>query len=238
MATKSPALMNQSDLDVWLEKVEALGMLKRITAEVDQDLETSTLSYMVGRDPESPALLFENIKGHPGQRALFNMIGCNLARFCVAIGEDPVDHPLDAVRILKEKMELKQDPEEVDGSGALVNQNIETGDDIDIRKFPAPRMWPLDGGKYLGTGDAIITQDPENGRINIGTYRQMIKSANEIGLYTSPGKDATIDREKWWKQGKPMPVAACYGIDPLLFVVAATSFPKTESEFAASTASR
>ncbi len=231
MATKSPALMNQSDLDVWLEKVEALGMLKRITAEVDQDLETSTLSYMVGRDPESPALLFENIKGHPGQRALFNMIGCNLARFCVAIGEDPVDHPLDAVRILKEKMELKQDPEEVDGSGALVNQNIETGDDIDIRKFPAPRMWPLDGGKYLGTGDAIITQDPENGRINIGTYRQMIKSANEIGLYTSPGKDATIDREKWWKQGKPMPVAACYGIDPLLFVVAATSFPKTESEF-------
>ena len=27
-----------------------------------------------------------------------------------------------------------------------------------------------------------------------------------------------------------MPVAACYGIDPLLFVVGATSFPKTESE--------
>jgi len=92
-------------------------------------------------------------------------------------------------------------------------------------------MWPLDGGKYLGTGDAVITKDPETGRINVGTYRMMIKGPREIGLYTSPGKDATIDREKWWKLGKPMPVAACYGIDPLLFLVAATSLPKTECEY-------
>ena len=28
---------NSSDLDAWLEKVEALGELKRITAEVDPD---------------------------------------------------------------------------------------------------------------------------------------------------------------------------------------------------------
>ena len=28
-----------------------------------------------------------------------------------------------------------------------------------------------------------------------------------------------------------MPIAAAYGIDPLLFLVAATSFPKTESEY-------
>ena len=59
----------------------------------------------------------------------------------------------------------------------------------------------------------------------------MIKGPREIGVYTSPGKDATIDREKWWKMGKPMPIAAAYGIDPLLFLVAATSLPKTESEY-------
>ena len=59
----------------------------------------------------------------------------------------------------------------------------------------------------------------------------MIKGPREVGIYTSPGKDATIDREKWWKLGKPMPIAACYGIDPLLFLIAATSVPKTESEY-------
>jgi UbiD family decarboxylase len=221
---------NQSDLDLWLDKVEALGELKRITAEVDPDLEASTLTYLVGLT-KSPALLFENIKGHPGHRALYNMIGCNLSRFCLMIGESPVDHPLDAVQILQQKLGRKMAPKEVAPATAICNQNVVTGDAIDIRKFPAQRMWPLDGGRYLGTGDAVVTKDPETGRINVGTYRMMIKGPREVGVYTSPGKDATIDREKWWKMGKPMPIAACYGIDPLLFLVAATSLPKTESEY-------
>jgi UbiD family decarboxylase len=230
MDTRAPPRANRSDLDAWLEKAEALGELKRITAEVDPDLEASTITYLVGSE-KSPALLFENIKGHPGHRALYNMIGCNLSRFCLAMGEEPVEHPLEAVQILKRKMHLKQAPKEVPASQAICNQNILTGDDIDIRKFPAPRMWPLDGGKYLGTGDAVVTKDPETGRINLGTYRMMIKGPREVGLYTSPGKDGTLDREKWWKMGKPMPVVAAYGIDPLLFLVAATTFPKTESEY-------
>jgi UbiD family decarboxylase len=230
MDIRVPSRANRSDLDAWLEKAEALGELKRITAEVDPDLETSTITYLVGSE-KSPALLFENIKGHPGHRALYNMIGCNLSRFCLAMGEEPVEHPLDAVQILKRKMHLKQPPREVPASQAICNQNILTGDDIDITKFPAPRMWPLDGGKYLGTGDAVVTKDPETGRINLGTYRMMIKGPREVGLYTSPGKDGTLDREKWWKMGKPMPVVAAYGIDPLLFLVAATTFPKTESEY-------
>src|SRR5277367_378909 len=71
---------NSSDLDEWLAKVEAMGELKRISAEVDPDLEAATITYPVGSE-KSPALLFENIKGHPGHRALYNMVGCNLSRF-------------------------------------------------------------------------------------------------------------------------------------------------------------
>jgi UbiD family decarboxylase len=230
---KAPAInrsANSSDLDAWLEKVEAMGELKRITAEVDPDLEAATITYLVGGQ-KSPALLFENIKGHPGHRALYNMIGCNLSRFCTMIGEEPMDHPLKAVQALQRKMGRKMSPQEVAPERAICNQNVLEGNDIDIRKFPAQRMWPLDGGRYLGTGDAVVTKDPDSGRINVGTYRMMIKGPREVGVYTSPGKDATIDREKWWKMGKPMPIAAAYGIDPLLFLVAATSFPKTESEY-------
>ena len=159
------------------------------------------------------------------------MIGCNLSRFCLMIGEQPVDHPLKAVQILQQKLGRKMPPKEVSADQAICNQNIVEGDKIDIRMFPAQRMWPLDGGMYLGTGDAVVTKDPETGRINVGTYRMMIKGPREVGVYTSPGKDATIDREKWWKMGKPMPIAAAYGIDPLLFLVAATSLPKTECEY-------
>jgi UbiD family decarboxylase len=227
---KPPRTANSSDLDAWLAQVEEMGELKRITAEVDPDLEASTITYLVGQT-KSPALLFENIKGHPGHRAIYNMIGCNISRFCLMIGEKPVDHPLKAVKALQQKMGRKMAPKEVAPETAICNKNIATGDDIDIRIFPAQRMWPLDGGRYLGTADAVVTKDPETGRVNVGTYRMMIKGPREIGIYTSPGKDATLDREKWWKMGKPMPIAACYGIDPLLFLVAATSLPKTECEY-------
>src|ERR1700731_4797228 len=108
---------NSSDLDAWLEKVEALGELKRITAEVDPDLEAATITYLVGGQ-KSPALLFENIKGHPGHRALYNMIGCNLSRFCLMIGEQPVDHPLKAVQILQNKLGRKMPPKEISADQA------------------------------------------------------------------------------------------------------------------------
>src|SRR6516162_5014236 len=221
---------NASDLDVWLEKAEAMGELKRITAEVSPDLEAAHITYLVGLS-KSPALLFENIKGHPGHRALYNMIGCNLSRFCLMIGEEPVDHPLKAVQLLQAKFGRKMKPVEVPATHAVSSQNIHEGDKIDIRQFPAQRMWPLDGGMYLGTGDVVITMDPDTKRVNVGTYRMMIKGPRAIGVYTSPGKDGGADRDKWWKMGKPAPIAAAYGIDPLLFLVGATTLPKTESEY-------
>ena len=184
---------NSSELDLWLEKAEAMGELKRITAEVSCDLEAAHITYLVGLE-KSPALLFENIKGHPGQKALYNMIGCNLSRFCLMIGEEPVDHPLKAVQLLQKKLGRKMAPVTVPAESAVSSQNIVEGDKIDIRMFPAQRMWPLDGGMYLGTADAVITMDPDTKRVNVGTYRMMIKGPREIGVYTSPGKDAGADR--------------------------------------------
>ena len=67
---------------------------------------------------KSPALLFENIKGHPGHKALYNMIGCNLSRFCLMIGEAPVDHPLKAVQALQKKLGRKMPPKEVPAATA------------------------------------------------------------------------------------------------------------------------
>ena len=35
------------------------------------------------------------------------MIGCNLSRFCLMIGEEPLDHPLKAVQALQKKLGRK-----------------------------------------------------------------------------------------------------------------------------------
>ena len=49
-------------------------------------------------------------------------------------------------------------------------------------------------------------------------------------MYCSPGKHGLLDREGWWKQGKPCEVVAAYGIDPVLFMLAAQSYGPDVSE--------
>ncbi|MFQ5691942.1 MAG: UbiD family decarboxylase [Nitrospinota bacterium] len=218
-------------LGAWLKKADAIGEVRRIGAEVDPDLEMSTVAYLSGKKSGSPALLFENIKGHPGHRALYNMLGNSVNRVALAIREAPGKSPIEVVQILKEKMKRQMPPRRVAAETAPVNENVRSGDEVDLTVFPAPRMWPLDGGNYIGTADAVITRNRETGRTNLGTYRQMIKSRNQVGYYVSPGKDALLDRESWWEHGEPAPVAAVYGLDPLLFIVAATTFPKNASEY-------
>ena len=75
-------------------------------------------------------------------------------------------------------------------------------------QLPIPRHWPLDGGRYAGTADAVITRDPDSGYLNIGTYRMMLQGKAQVGLYLSPGKDARLHITRAWQQGKPIEVAA------------------------------
>ena len=227
----SPAGANATDLDLWLEKVEAMGELKRITAEVDPDLEAATITYLVGVREKAGA----GVREHQGPSRPQGALQHDRLQPLALLPDDRRGAGRSSAEGGAGAAEEARPQDGAEGSagraGDLQPERRSTGDDIDIRKFPAQRMWPLDGGQYLGTGDAVVTKCPETGRINVGTYRMMIKGPREIGVYTSPGKDATLDREKWWKMGKPMPIAACYGIDPLLFLVAATSLPKTECEY-------
>jgi UbiD family decarboxylase len=215
----------------WLKIVESLGELKRIKAPVDCDLEMGTITYLAGKTVGGPALLFENIKDHPGGRLLFNPFGSSLNRVAVSIREEPTKDALGVVRVLSEKMKKRIAPVVIDAKDAEVNRNIESGDKVDVTKFPAPKMWPLDGGRYLGTADSVITMNPEDGRVNLGCYRQMVQGPKQVGFYSSPGKDATLDKQRWWDRGQPAPVAAVYGLDPLLFLASSTSFPKDVSEY-------
>jgi len=229
MSKKEPKPINC--LGDWLEQVEAIGEVKHITAPVDSDLELGTITYMNGKNIGGPTLLFENIEGYPGGRLLFNPYGTSLNRVAISIREELGKTPIEYTNILKEKMKRRIPPKFVDAKDAPVNQNIDRDGYVNVNKFPAPKMWPRDGGKYIGTADSVITQDAVSGRVNMGTYRQMIMNDKEVGFYASPGKDAVLDRESWWKQGKPAPVAAVYGQDPLLFLTSATSFPKDVSEY-------
>ncbi|MFH1123001.1 MAG: UbiD family decarboxylase [Pseudomonadota bacterium] len=220
------------DLRDWLKKVEEIDELKVVDKEVDWDEELTAITYMAAKKKASPALLFHKVKGYPqGYRVLSNILGSSLNRIALSMGL-PVN--LSAMQMIKGARDVYKrpvPPVEISQGDAPVNENVLSGEDIDLFSFPAPKMWPLDGGRYIGTGDVVITKDPELGHLNLGTYRQMILSKNEVGFYISPGKDGLLHREQYWKKGEPCEVAVAYGIDPALLIVGSMGFPKNVSEY-------
>src|SRR6202012_5768679 len=70
-----------NDLRDWIKQLDKAGELKRITVEVDPVLEMAEIAdraAKMGRGTKragGPALLFENVKGHPGARVLMNQFG-------------------------------------------------------------------------------------------------------------------------------------------------------------------
>ena len=220
------------DLREWLKEVEAIGELKKIGAEVDWNEEMGAITYIVGSKMGSPALLFENVKGYgPGKKVLFNMMGSSENRIALAMGLKPGLSTTELILQTRDKIKRRIPPKVIDSNKAPVKENYITGDAINLFDLPAPKMWPLDGGRYLGTGDVIITKDPDTGVVNLGTYRQMIQDKDKVGFYSSPGKDVVLHREKYWKKGEPCPVVAVYGIDPLMLMCGSQGFPRTVSEY-------
>jgi len=97
------------DLRDWIKALEKAGELKRITAEVSPELEITEITDRASKigaagsahpkgkapskvqyAPGGPALLFENIKGHPGQKVLINQFGSE-RRMAMSLGVDHLD---------------------------------------------------------------------------------------------------------------------------------------------------
>ena len=223
------------DLREWLDRAEGINELIQIDKPVDRDEEMSAITYLVAKQDPSPAILFENPKGYEdsaiGARMLWNILGPSPKRIALTIEEPPETPILELIRRLKEKMKDRIPPREVQATEAPVYENTLAGEDIDLEQLPIPRHWPMDGGRYAGTADAVFTRDPDSGYLNVGTYRMMFQSRNQAGLYLSPGKDARLHITRYWEKGESVPVAAAWGIDPLFMLVGSQTFPKNVSEY-------
>ena len=219
------------DLREWLSLVDANGLLKRIDRPVDPDEELAAIAFMATRREGAPALLFDNlVGGRSGASVLVNMLGSSKERYALAVGLDPGLSVAAMIAASRDIMRRRIPPRRVPKTSARVNEIVLRDNEIDLTEFPAPKFWPGDGGRYIGTGDITLTAHPDTGRINVGVYRQMLHGPRRVGLYCSPGKHGLIDRDAWWARGKPCEVVAAYGIDPVLFMLGAQAFGIKDSE--------
>jgi UbiD family decarboxylase len=234
-AVKEPPAEPIQDLRDWLERVDEMGELIRIKEPLDCTEEMSAIGYLVAKQNPSPAILMEKTKGYEnspvGALHLWNILGPSFKRIALTLEEPPDTPTVELIRRVKDKLKKRIPPREVPKNQARFYENSQTGDQIDLEALPIAKHWPLDGGRYAGTADAVITRDPDSGYLNVGTYRMMLQGKNQVGLYLSPGKDARLHITRAWQKGEAIQVAACWGIDPLFMVIGSQTFAKNVSEY-------
>ncbi len=204
----------------WLGIVESMGELKRLNG-ADWNLEIATLAELIYRERSGviPALLFDRIKGYPeGFRILFGQ-HASFRRLALCLGAPPDSVGLKLVDQFRRKLHsLRPIPPRIVKGGPIL-ENQMSGEDVDLLKFPVPIIHELDGGRFIGTACIAVTRDPEEGWLNLGTYRAMVHDRRTMGLFTSAvSKHARVHMEKFFQQGKPCPVVLCVGQDPLLLL--------------------
>ncbi len=212
----------------FISKAESEGILKRIKAEVDWDLELSHIAKL-NEEEKGPALLFENVKGY--DTPIITSVCTTTERLALIMGQPKESTLVDLYNEWARLGENLTPPRWVDAADAPCKENILMGDEVDLFKFPVPKFYPLDGGRFYGTAHFIVTKDPESGWINLGTYRSQLLEKNKIGTQFIKGKHADIMLKKYQAMGKPMPVASIVGCDPLLFILGAARVSAFVSEY-------
>jgi 4-hydroxy-3-polyprenylbenzoate decarboxylase len=210
----------------FIREAEEAGMLHRIKAEVDWDLELSHIAKM-NEEKLGPALLFENVKGYDSP--VITSVCTTTQRLALIMGEPEESTLVDLMRVWVDKKKDMVVPKWVENGPCKENKMM--GDEVDLFKFPAPKFYPLDGGRYFGTAHFVVTKDPDSGWINIGTYRLQLLDKNHLGTQFIKGKHSDIMLKKYQALKKPMPVVAVVGCDPLLFLMGAARLSAFESEF-------
>ena len=221
-----------NDLRQWLKQVEAIGELAHPKG-ADWNLEIGGVSE-IDYKKRGPALLFDEIKGHAkGFRILTS--STNSARrlgLTLRMGADHTDASLvEQLRGAPNRWAAAAkdfDPVFVD-SGPVF-ENVMQGDAVDLMKFPTPLWHALDGGRYIGTGTAVATIDPDDHWVNLGAYRSMLVDKNHVTMNIVNGKHGRTHCDKWMAREGRAPVAIHIGMDPLFMILAGVEVPTGMSE--------
>jgi 4-hydroxy-3-polyprenylbenzoate decarboxylase len=213
-----------NDLRDWIKQLEKSGELKRVSAEVDPVLEMAEIAdrtAKLGRGTAKaggPALLFENVKGHPGARVLMNQFGSE-RRMKMALETDSLDAIADRIRtLIKPQMptgfmdKLKMlpmlaevgsfFPKVIAAKDAACKQVIHRGDAVNLLELPILKTWPQDGGRFI-TLPCVITRDPKSGKRNVGMYRMQVYDGKTTGMHWQRQKVAAEHMRERLREASP-----------------------------------
>jgi len=197
------------DLRQWIAALERAGELRRIQTEADPILEVAEITDRVSKmhlqqtagggaratQAGGPALLFQNLKGHPGSQLLINQFGSE-SRMKLALGVNSLDEIANRIRMF---MDVKSPQGFLDKlkmlpllteAGKFFPRTVTTGpckevikrDNFSLFDFPILQCWPKDGGRFI-TLPCVVTRDPRTGKRNLGMYRMQVYDERTTGMH-------------------------------------------------------
>ena len=222
------------DLRGWIDALKAAGEYRDIDAEVDWNVELGTIMRLAQGKGTGPAVMFNNIKdyNHEGARCR-RVFGSGLnsySRVAMMFGMPPDTHPRELVKLGRTVLQDHIPPVMVD-SGP-VKQNILKGADVNLFDFPSPHWNKVDGGRYIITYAGCVTRHPETGVMNVGIYRGMVASKDEIPILLWRAQHIGNHFTAYQKLGlKEMPIAFVIGWEPSLGFCAGQPIPGGVCEY-------
>ena len=240
--------MSFKDLREFISLLEQEGELKRITAEVDPNLEITEIADRCLRSG-GPALLFENPKGS-SVPLLANLFG-NTKRIALAMGQQDLEGLRDVGRLLA----FLKEPSPPKGwrdlwqslpsyknvlnmppavrKTAPCQEVVIAEEDVDLGFLPIQTCWPGDAGPLV-TWPLVITRGPEKDRQNLGIYRMQKIGPNKLIMRWLSHRGGALDFKEWQDKfpGEGFPVSIAIGADPATVLATVTPVPDTLSEYA------
>ena len=240
--------MSFKDLREFISLLEQEGELKRITSEVDPNLEITEIADRCLRNG-GPALLFENPKGS-SVPLLANLFG-NTKRIALAMGQQDLEGLRDVGRLLA----FLKEPSPPKGwrdlwqslpsyknvlnmppavrKTAPCQEVVIAEEDVDLGFLPIQTCWPGDAGPLV-TWPLVITRGPEKDRQNLGIYRMQKIGPNKLIMRWLSHRGGALDFKEWQDKfpGEGFPVSIAIGADPATVLATVTPVPDTLSEYA------
>ncbi len=240
--------MKYQDLRDFIQQLEQQGELKRITQEIDPNLEMTEIADRTLK-AGGPALLFESPKGYD-MPVLCNLFG-TARRVAMGMGQSDVV----ALRQLGELLAFLKEPEPPKGFRDLLNklprfkqvlnmptkrlkkaacqQVILEQHQVDLSQLPVMTCWPDDAAPLITWG-LTVTKGPHKERQNLGIYRLQVIGKNRLIMRWLSHRGGALDFQEWCAAhpGERFPVAVVLGADPATVLAAVTPIPDSLSEYA------
>lgn len=218
----------------YVSRLEDRDDLMHTVTGADWEYEIGALTEIAVRLEPPRAVMFDDIVDYePGYR-VFSAPYPTDTHQAMALGIEPSRDSVDIVRQWKNRMrDLDPIPPNEVSSGP-VKENVFEGDDVNIWDFPVPIWHEQDGGRFVGTGNAVITRGPEEDDewswVNAAVYRNQVHSETKMGMFVNQTNQAGHQMKQWWDRGEPAPIVIDQGPDPFTYAGACAKLPKGEPE--------